>query len=402
MVLSSEEKEKAKKKIEALPGCAVRRRTVGVFVGARKAWGKRWPVRNFYELITALYRQSLNVVTFVGPEEKDSDRDICATLWSPNIAIVFEPSAREFAAMVSNCDLFVSCDSGPMHLAYGVGTRTVAIFQNPNFDHWGPPSSVARIVYQPGGCSAEEVFRICLEELSISLAPVRDVIPGDVRKVTETVQRLEKAAALQRLLFSSRCAQGFFVFSLLLYAWFFRPSDIFAKAKWAEQLTDVLGFGTLIAGSLLRLWAVSHGGNEARLHRPQALEPVTTGPYARMRQPLYVANLLIGAGMIFLSDAFIFATLLLALFAWHHSVIIPAEEEFLKEKFGERFVAYCDSVPKYFPLTMSIRGFSFGSHFPAAELITLGSTMSAAFFFEWIESPLNRSWLLGVYHMLMS
>jgi heptosyltransferase-3 len=176
LVLSSEEKEKAKKKIEALPGYAVRRRTVGVFVGARKAWGKRWPVGNFYELITALYRQSLNVVTFVGPEEKDSARYLRDAL-EPNIAIVFEPSARDFAAMVSNCDLFVSCDSGPMHLAYGVGTRTVAIFQNPNFDHWGPPSSVARIVYQPGGCSAEEVFRICLEELSADLPATRDVAP---------------------------------------------------------------------------------------------------------------------------------------------------------------------------------------------------------------------------------
>ena len=63
----------------------------------------------------------------------------------PKIAIVFEPSARDFAAMISNCDLFVTCDSGPMHLACGLGIRTVAIFQNPNFDHWGPPSSVARI-----------------------------------------------------------------------------------------------------------------------------------------------------------------------------------------------------------------------------------------------------------------
>ena len=120
--------------------------------------------------------RSLNVVTFVGPEEKDSSRYFRDALES-EIAKVFEPSARDFAAMVSNCDLFVTCDSGPMHLACGLGTRTVAIFQNPNFDHWGPPSSVARIVYQPGGCSAEEVFRICLEELSADLPAIRDVIP---------------------------------------------------------------------------------------------------------------------------------------------------------------------------------------------------------------------------------
>jgi hypothetical protein len=115
-----------------------------------------------------------------------------------------------------------------------------------------------------------------------------------------------------------------------------------------------------------------------------------------------VANLLIGAGMIFQSDAFLLAILLLALFAWHYSLIIPAEEEFLKKKFGERFATYCDSVPKYIPWTMSLRGFSFGRHFPAAEFANLGSILSAAFFLEWIESPVNRSWLIGVYQMLVS
>jgi ADP-heptose:LPS heptosyltransferase len=174
LALSSVEKENAKKKIQALPGYAQGRQTVGVFIGGRKVWGKRWPVRNFYELITALHRQDLNVVTFVGPEEKDSARYLREAL-EPDIAIVFEQSTRDFAAMVSNCNLFVTCDSGPMHLAYGLGTRTVAIFQNPNFDQWGPPSSIARIVHQPGGCSPDEVFRICLEELSVGLAAAPDV-----------------------------------------------------------------------------------------------------------------------------------------------------------------------------------------------------------------------------------
>ena len=158
--------------MQALPGRDSGRGSVGVFVGGRKAWGKRWPVENFCELITALYWRGLNVATFIGPEEKDSIGYLRDAL-EPEIPIVFEPSPRDFAAMASNCDLFVTCDSGPMHMACGLGIRTVAIFQNPNFDRWGLPSSVARIVYEPGGCSAEEVFRICLEELSLDFAPVR-------------------------------------------------------------------------------------------------------------------------------------------------------------------------------------------------------------------------------------
>jgi ADP-heptose:LPS heptosyltransferase len=170
LALSGAEKEKGKRKIQALASHRFGRPTVGVFVGGRKTWGKRWPVRNFYELITALYTRGLNVITFIGPEEKNSIGFFRDALDS-NIPIVFEPSSRVFAAMVSNCDLFVTCDSGPMHMACGLGIRTVAIFQNPNFDHWGPPSSVARIVYEPGGCSAEEVFRISLEELTLDPTP---------------------------------------------------------------------------------------------------------------------------------------------------------------------------------------------------------------------------------------
>jgi ADP-heptose:LPS heptosyltransferase len=170
LTLSSAEKEKGKRKIQALPSCASGRPTVGVFVGGRKTWGKRWPFRNFCELITALYSQGLNVVTFIGPEEKNSIGFFRDTLDS-NIPIVFEPSSRDFAAMVSNCDLFVTCDSGPMHMACGLGIRTVAIFLVPNFRHWGPPSSAARIVYEPGGCSVEEVLRISLEELTLVPTP---------------------------------------------------------------------------------------------------------------------------------------------------------------------------------------------------------------------------------------
>jgi hypothetical protein len=43
--------------------------------------------------------------------------------------------------------------------------------QNPNFDHWGPPLSLAPIVHQPGGCAVAEVFKICLEELLLAEEP---------------------------------------------------------------------------------------------------------------------------------------------------------------------------------------------------------------------------------------
>jgi ADP-heptose:LPS heptosyltransferase len=174
IMLSAAEKEIGRRKIEALVSNDSASRIVGVFVGGRKSWGKRWPVRNFCELITALYSQRLNVITFVGPEEKDSISYLRDAL-DPELPVIFESSPRDFAAMVSSCDLFVTCDSGPVHMACGLGVRTVAIFLYKNFDHWGPPANCARIVYERDGCSVEGVFKACCEELSGDDIPVREM-----------------------------------------------------------------------------------------------------------------------------------------------------------------------------------------------------------------------------------
>jgi hypothetical protein len=53
-----------------------------------------------------------------------------------------------------------------MHLACAVRTRTVAIFQKADHRHWGPPESLASIVYRRGGATVKEVLSVCLEELS--------------------------------------------------------------------------------------------------------------------------------------------------------------------------------------------------------------------------------------------
>ena len=403
LLLSSAEKEEGKKRIETLVK-QDRGPIVGVFVGGRKSKAKRWPLKNFCQLITALYLQGVNVVTFFGPEEKDLIGFFSDALDS-GIPLIFEPSPRDFAAMVSNLDLFITCDSGPMHLACALGTRTIAIFQNRNFDRWGPPPSLAKIVHQPGGCFVEEVFTVCLEELFLDPAPARFVREegfsksspsGFISRINKAVRRLEKSVDLQRLFFLSRCAQGLFLLSLIIWTWFFPPSGIFAEGTWTDALTDTVGLGSLIAGGLLRIWALSHGGRCSRSQRAQTPKLITTGPYAYIRHPIYVGNLLIGLGMSFLSEAFPLMLLLLAFFALHHVIIIPAEEEFLKEKLGEGFDRYCELVPKYIPLALPGRGFSFGRHFPLSELGTAFGILLAGLLVEWLESPLHHEWLLSI------
>ena len=176
LALSAAEQEEAKKRIQASITYP-ERPVVGVFVGGRKTGDKRWPVKNFLELIARLYRQGNNVVTFFGPEEKKL-MPLFTDALDHGVALVFEPSPRKFAGLVSNCDLFVSCDSGPMHLACAVGTRVVAIFEKQNFDRWGPPPGMARIVHQSGGCSVDEVLKACELEISPAVGSLLEVDPN--------------------------------------------------------------------------------------------------------------------------------------------------------------------------------------------------------------------------------
>lgn len=164
MVLSAHEKDAGLKRISGLNGTG-NGPIVGVFVGARVSRGKAWPKESFLKLIRELRAEGLKVVVFFGPEEENS-MDFFRRSLEPDVALIYEPALRVFAAMISACRLFVTCDSGPMHLACALRVRTVAIFQKPDFDRWGPPPNLGAILYKPGGVPASDVLKVCLAELS--------------------------------------------------------------------------------------------------------------------------------------------------------------------------------------------------------------------------------------------
>jgi ADP-heptose:LPS heptosyltransferase len=137
---------------------------VGIFVGGRKSRGKRWPIRNFVKLATLLRAEGARPVVFAGPEEADTLAYLHFVL-GYRVPVVFEPDIRSFSTLVANCDLFVACDSGPMHLACALRVMTVAIFLKNNFDRWGPPPELGHIVLNESGVEVKEVIKACQMEL---------------------------------------------------------------------------------------------------------------------------------------------------------------------------------------------------------------------------------------------
>ncbi len=172
---SAAEQRAARQQLDAVLAPTAAKK-IGVFVGARKLRGKRWPLANFVEVIGGLAARGFNVAALVGPEEDDLVAPLKASLGA-DLPVVCEPSLRKFAALVAHLDLFICCDSGPMHLACAVGTPVLAIFQEHDVARWAPPPSAARALCGSAGVGAARVLDAAIEELARPPSPAARFAP---------------------------------------------------------------------------------------------------------------------------------------------------------------------------------------------------------------------------------
>jgi len=112
------------------------------------------------------------------------------------------------------------------------------------------------------------------------------------------------------------------------------------------------GLTLMLLGEALRLWAVSHAGSATRTTSGVGGEQlVTSGPYAYVRNPLYLGNFLLTVGFCIMAWAWMPWMLLVAvaLFTLQYGLIISLEEEYLRRRFGEAYEDYCRHVPRFLP-----------------------------------------------------
>ena len=104
--------------------------------------------------------------------------------------------------------------------------------------------------------------------------------------------------------------------------------------------------GQTVRAMTIGLQYIVRGGRHGRVY---ADDLVTGGAYNLCRNPMYVGNLLLVAGLALASNSL--ATLLcaLALAVVAYTAIVAAEENYLRGKFGAAFEAYCCDVPRWLP-----------------------------------------------------
>ena len=113
-----------------------------------------------------------------------------------------------------------------------------------------------------------------------------------------------------------------------------------------------LGIGLLLGGELIRIWAVSYAGGETRTRKVGAATLCSSGPYAFVRNPLYLGNMLMYVGIVFIAGAaniLLMAATAVSFFLIQYSLIISLEEETLNKLFRENYIYYKKNVPAMLP-----------------------------------------------------
>jgi protein-S-isoprenylcysteine O-methyltransferase Ste14 len=123
-----------------------------------------------------------------------------------------------------------------------------------------------------------------------------------------------------------------------------------------SEFSAAVGITIAFLGELLRVWAVGYSGATTRADVVTAPALVTAGPYALMRNPLYVGNAMIAIGFtvafsggVPLGQWFWLLLFVLAVIITVYAAIIPLEEEHLAHAFGMRYTEYTTLVPRFIP-----------------------------------------------------
>jgi protein-S-isoprenylcysteine O-methyltransferase Ste14 len=134
------------------------------------------------------------------------------------------------------------------------------------------------------------------------------------------------------------------------------PALALAAFGKPDAKSIALGLPIAVAGEAVRCWAVGYSGVTTRADRVTAPALTTAGPYAYVRNPLYLGNFLTALGF---SIAFTgkqsaagraaLTTLGLGSMLAVYAAIVPLEEAYLQKTFGPAFDEYAANVPRIIP-----------------------------------------------------
>jgi heptosyltransferase-2 len=153
IVPTEQDREAAEKRLNE-NGIAGRRPIIGMAPGAAYGPAKRWFPERFATVADRLSgKYSCPVLLFGSAGDRTSTEAVQAAAQTAFIDIAGRTNLNEAIALIARCDLFVTNDSGLMHVAGALGVPTVAIFGSTNPVTTSPMGERTVLVRRPVDCS---------------------------------------------------------------------------------------------------------------------------------------------------------------------------------------------------------------------------------------------------------
>ncbi len=146
---------------------------------------KRWPVEYFSLLIQRIMEEGRWKVVLTGaPDDLRLAQQIVKDLPVKPIIFTGSLSLKELMALMQKAAYVISGDSGPIHLASGVGARVIGLFGPTRPELTGPRGrGEIQILQQDVGCNREACYHLkCASNLCMQAIVIEDVLDA-VRKI---------------------------------------------------------------------------------------------------------------------------------------------------------------------------------------------------------------------------
>ena len=174
LFLKEGEREKAKAFVKRfdIPSCGS---LIGICPGAAYGTAKCWLPDRFREIAKRLIDKdpSYVVLFFGGIEEKQLVHEICVGLSPRIVNLAGLTDLRELMSLIANCSLFLTNDSGPMHIADSFNVPMIALFGSTDPIVTGPYRQIQAVLKKEVACSPcfKKVCPIdfpCMKKLSVN------------------------------------------------------------------------------------------------------------------------------------------------------------------------------------------------------------------------------------------
>lgn len=161
------------------------RLVIAVNPGAYYGSAKRWPARKYAELVSLLLKEIPAQILIVGSSgERPLAEAISSMMDKKPFILAGQTSLSRLVSVISFADLFITNDSGPMHLANALKVPVVALFGPTDPSRTGPYQQPSSIIHKGAPCwpcsyrvcpfdhrcmldiSSQEVYQLCQKYLT--------------------------------------------------------------------------------------------------------------------------------------------------------------------------------------------------------------------------------------------